>query len=145
MLLPALPWVHDDGGRAAAGYADGPAQDCVCRAISIATRSDYDAVYRALADALAAEGLPRSARNGVPRRIYGPFLEDLLGWTWTPTMSIGSGCRVHLRQGELPEGRLVVQVSQHLTAVLDGVIHDTYDPTREGTRCVYGYYWRNPC
>ena len=23
----------------------------------------------------------------------------------------------------------------------DGVVHDTYDPSRDGTRCVYGY-WR---
>ena len=26
--------------------------------------------------------------------------------------------------------------------MIDGVIHDTYDPTRGGTRCVYGY-WKN--
>lgn len=43
---------------------------------------------------------------------------------------------------ELPPGRLVVSVSKHLTAVVDGVIHDRYDPSRDGTRCVYGY-WRS--
>lgn len=32
------------------------------------------------------------------------------------------------------------QYSKHLAAVVDGVLHDTYDCTREGTRCVYGYY-----
>jgi len=31
-------------------------------------------------------------------------------------------------------------LSRHLTTVIDGVIYDTYDPSREGTRCVYGYY-----
>jgi len=25
-------------------------------------------------------------------------------------------------------------------AVIDGVINDTYDCSREGTRCVYGYW-----
>jgi hypothetical protein len=55
-------------------------------------------------------------------------------------MQIGSGCKVHLRDGELPTGRLVVFVSKHYTAVIDGVIHDTYDPSRAGTRCVYGYF-----
>jgi hypothetical protein len=55
-------------------------------------------------------------------------------------MQIGHGCRVHLRADELPTGRLIVVVSRHLTAVLDGVIHDTFDPSRQGTRCVYGYY-----
>jgi hypothetical protein len=66
-----------------------------------------------------------------------------LGWVWTPTMQIGSGCTVHLRADELPPGRLVVSVSKHLTAVIDGVIHDTHDCSRRGTRCVYGY-WQPP-
>ena len=50
---------------------------------------------------------------------------ESLGWKWTPTMQIGSGCTVHLRADELPSGGLVVSVSKHLTAVIDGVIHDT--------------------
>ncbi|MDM3928731.1 hypothetical protein QRB35_22225 [Mycobacterium intracellulare subsp. chimaera] len=66
-----------------------------------------------------------------------------LGWLWVPTMHIGSGCRVHLRADQLPSGRLVVSVSRHTVAVLDGIIHDTHDPTRDGTRCVYGYYRKN--
>ena len=37
-------------------------------------------------------------------------------------MHIGSGCKVHLRDGELPSGRLVVSVSKHMVAVVDGVI-----------------------
>jgi hypothetical protein len=55
-------------------------------------------------------------------------------------MQIGSGCKVHLRADELPAGRLVVKLSRHLVAVIDGVIHDTYDCSRGGTRCVYGFY-----
>jgi len=27
-----------------------------------------------------------------------------------------------------------------MAAVIDGVLHDAYDCSREGTRCVYGYY-----
>ena len=56
-------------------------------------------------------------------------------------LAAGSGCRVHLRPGELPKGRLVVAVSKHYTAVIDGTVHDIGDPCRGGTRCVYGY-WR---
>jgi len=62
------------------------------------------------------------------------------GWQWPPTMLIGQGCKVHLRAEELPAGRLVVSVSKHLVAVIDGVIQDTHDPSRNGTRCVYGYF-----
>lgn len=47
---------------------------------------------------------------------------------------------VHLRDGELPMGRLIVSVSRHLVAVIDGVIYDTHNCSRNGTRCVYGFW-----
>ena len=53
---------------------------------------------------------------------------------------IGRGCTVHLRAEELPTGRLVVSLSKHVTAVVNGVIRDTHDPSHGGTRCVYGYF-----
>jgi hypothetical protein len=37
----------------------------------------------------------------------------------------------------------VVALSKHYAAVVDGVVHDLYDPSRDGTRCVYGY-WTAP-
>ena len=57
-------------------------------------------------------------------------------------MFVGSGCQVHLREDELPSGRLIVSLSKHSCAVIDGVIHDLDDPSRDGTRCVYGYWKR---
>lgn len=78
---------------------------------------------------------------------------ELIGWKWIPRMQIGQGCTTHLRVGELPRGRLVVTVSRHLAAVIDGIIRDTHNPSRGGTRCVYGYFtkqdprhpWPCPC
>lgn len=29
---------------------------------------------------------------------------------------------------------------KHVCAVINGVIHDTFDSSREGSRCVYGYW-----
>jgi hypothetical protein len=78
-------------------------------------------------------------RNGVYKEIHGPYIAAL-GWMWVPTMSVGSGCTVHLRADEFPAGRLIVKVSHHLVAVIDGVIHDTHDCSRGGNRCVYGYW-----
>jgi hypothetical protein len=140
----SLPFAYDDGGRAAAGYR-GNTRDCVCRAIAIATQIPYQEVYDELALLAKAErsryGRKRSSpRLGVARRTFEQFLLARK-WTWTPTMQIGSGCKIHLRPGELPPGRLIVAVSHHVVAVIDGVVHDTYDPCRSGTRCVYGY-WR---
>lgn len=133
----------NDGGRKAAGY-EGSTGDCVTRAIAIATGKPYTEVYEAMfagsrnLKLLRERG--RSPRNGVSRKVYDKYLKDL-GWKWHPTMSIGTGCRVHLKSGELPRrGNLIVRVSKHIVAVVDGVINDTYDCSREGTRCVYGYY-----
>jgi hypothetical protein len=63
-----------------------------------------------------------------------------LGFTFYATMGIGTGCTTHLDADELPPGRIIVALSKHYAAVIDGVLHDTYDCTRDGTRCVYGYW-----
>lgn len=134
----------DDGGRAQAGYK-GTAGDCVVRAIAIATSQSYQETYDAINILAKSErsckGRRRqsSSRTGVGRTTYQKYLESL-GWVWTPTMQIGQGCKVHLRPDELPKGRLIVRVSKHMVAVIDGIIHDTHDPSRNGTRCVYGYF-----
>ena len=138
-----LPWVADDGGRVAAGFK-GDAGDCVTRSIAIVTGKPYREVYDALNQESKRErprkGSSRSsARTGIHRRTFGHWLTEQ-GYVWYPLMQIGSGCQFHLRPGELPAGRLVVSCSKHITAVIDGVVHDTHDPCRGGTRCVYGYW-----
>lgn len=148
-----MEWAYDDGGREAAGFK-GSAGDCVTRAITIATglpyREVYDELFQRQRDLLAhsrslrlakAHGVrPKaSPREGVLRKAYEPYLFDL-GWIWLPTMRIGQGCTVHLCTGELPATPLIVALSRHVAAVRGGVVRDTHDPTRDGTRCVYGYY-----
>jgi hypothetical protein len=135
----------NDGGRAAAGYS-GKTGDCVARAIAIATGLPYQEVYDALNKEAERERPRRgrkrsSARTGVRKASIKRYLARL-GWTWVPTMRIGSGCQVHLRADELPKGRLIVSISRHLVAVIDGVIHDRFDCSRDGIRCVYGYWVR---
>lgn len=146
-------WVYDDGGREAAGFR-GDTGDCVTRAIAIALERDYREVYDSLHAAVLGDRRQMaklelrygkharrhaSPRLGVRREVYESLLAEH-GWVWTPTMSIGSGCTVHLRPDELPAGRLIARLSKHLCAVVDGIVHDTHDPTRDGTRCVYGIF-----
>jgi hypothetical protein len=138
-----MKFVYDDGGRAAAGYR-GRAGDCVVRAIAIATQRPYQEVYDAINNLVREDsgrkGWTRSsARSGVPRATYEEYLK-MMGRVWVPTMRIGSGCRVHMKARELPRGRLIVRLSRHLCAVVDGTIHDIYNPDRKGSRCVYGYF-----
>lgn len=163
--------VITDGGRREAGFR-GACGDCVVRAIAVVTQHNYAEIYRAIAliNSKGRRGV-KSARNGTrTRTAWFERYMGALGFKWTPTMRIGGGCTVHLHDGELPMGRLVVRLSKHVTAVIDGVIHDAFDPQREATvgepdtgrplrrgewrnengicrierRCVYGYWTLNP-
>jgi hypothetical protein len=117
----------------------------VVRAIAIATERPYQEIYELVNRAATRERTGKrkrgisNARTGVYKGSIHRVMKEL-GWEWTPTMQIGSGCKVHLRADELPAGRLVVSVSKHLTAMVDGVIYDTHDCSRRGTRCVYGFW-----
>jgi len=153
-LLQPRTWVFSDGGRADAGF-QGSAGDCFVRAVAIASEQPYREVYD-LVNKVAKEmkhrlGTPTAqksrrvigslgnAREGVRSPLFHEVMRHL-GWYWTPTMRFGQGCQVHLRPDELPPGRLVVRLTKHIVAVVDGVVHDTYDPSRCGNRCVYGYF-----
>src|SRR4030095_4989918 len=137
-----MKFQYNDGGRAAAGYV-GYANDCAVRAIAIATEKPYREVYNALNDLARGERTSKrkpgisSSAGGVYRVTSDKYLKSL-GWRWTATTGIGQGCRVHLCKEELPGGRLIVRVTKHLTAVIDGVVHDVGIDVRGGTGCVYG-------
>ena len=141
----------NDGGRAAAGYK-GQAGDCVVRSIAIVTNLPYQKVYDDLFKAneefrntsrtKLARSLKKrndSPRSGTHRVVLKKYLAKLK-FQWTPTMFVGQGCKVHLKKEELPSGTLLVSCSKHITVVKDGVLLDTHDCSRNGTRCVYGYW-----
>lgn len=140
-----MKFIYNDGGRKEAGYK-GTTGDCVVRAISIATQKPYQEIYDAINLLGEREHTGRrkrgksNARTGVYKYAIKKYMASI-GWKWKPTMFIGSGCQVHLKEDELPKGRLLVTVSRHEVAVIDGVMHDTFDHSRGGTRCVYGYYY----
>jgi hypothetical protein len=161
-------FVKDDGGRARSGIARGGKNsavgDCVTRAIKIATGKDYREVHDALIAAAVRHAASEEsawskyanerakrrggvrvfhADHGVHHEIFGPYLRDL-GWKYTSTKELPRGKGVHLRADELPRGRLIVSLwwdsYLHLTAVIDGEIHDTSDCSDEGRRRILGYW-----
>lgn len=139
-----MQFQYNDGGRAAAGLK-GTARDCVVRAIAIALERPYQEVYEsinilALDERVGCRKKHKSdSEKGVYRRTYEKYLR-IHGWKWIPTKFIGEGVKVHLKDGELPMGRIIARVSKHVTCIIDGVIHDTGCDTRGGTRAVYGYF-----
>ena len=144
-----MKWTYDDGGRSDAGYK-GDTSDCVCRAISIATGIPYKEVYDLINKfSKDTEKINKrhpkhsSARAGVRNDTTKKLMSDYFLWEWVPVMKIGTGCTMHMRSDELPEGTIIVKLSGHIACVKDGILHDTYDCSRDGTRCVYGY-WKKP-
>ena len=153
-----MNFTYDDGGRKAAGYKGDDVGDCIVRAIAIIEKAvrggDKGEVYNRVYHDLYARGRAylstrrnpkmrrRSAspRSGVYKDVFRPYLLSL-GYSWEPYMSIGSGCTVHLATGEVqPDDYVIARVSKHMCAILHGVMHDTHDCSRHGTRCVYGIF-----
>lgn len=147
------PFQENDGGRSTSGISTQVRgqRDCVARAIAIASGEPYAKVYEALVNGNASERKTkrshkasgkRTAAQGinVKRQWFTAYMARLRFY-WVPTMSVGQGCKVHLTPAELPEsGRLILSLSKHYAAYIDGVLHDLEDCSRNGTRCVYGYW-----
>lgn len=144
-----MDFVYSTGGRENY-FKQTNVRDCVTRAIANATGMDYLEVYNGInAEAKKEHKGKRmrgrsTARNGVYKGTIKRYIEGVLGWVWVPCMGIGTGCQTHLCEDELPKkGNYILNLSGHLSCIKDGVLYDTYDCSRNGTRCVYGY-WRAP-
>lgn len=128
-----MKFKYNDGGRAK--YFKGKeVGDCVVRSIAIASGNDYKFVYDT-----AQRVIGKSPRNGVPKKMARQIAKHF-GGTWVCCSGIGVKSRTHLRDSELPDGRLVCVVSKHYTAVIDHIVNDIFDPSRDGNRMVYGYF-----
>jgi hypothetical protein len=125
---------YNDGGRREAGFK-GAVHDCVARSIAIVLQRPYKEVYRELHRRMKRLGY--SPREGCDRHIYHKYLLSQ-GMQWTSFHVAG---RKYPRlDGPLPGGRIICSVREHLTAVVDGVIQDSFNPIGDGRGVVYGYY-----
>ena len=131
-----MEWIDNDGGRTKLAGFKGRAGDCVARAISIAAPLGYDVVYRQLKDRM---GLGQTPRNGVPRKIYAPFIKEL-GGRWIPLHKIGQKdiFRVKNVAEFYHDKRVIVRCRKHVFAMIDGVVHDTWNQHEE--KMVYGVW-----
>lgn len=135
-----MEWQYDTGGREKY-YKQVNVGDCVVRAIAIANNLDYKGSY----NLVKRYNQGNTPRDGVPTKVYSDLLRDL-GWEYISCSGRGyKGKLLYLNEESLPmEGIVICRVSNHLTTVINGVIHDTHDCSRDGTRQVYGYWCRKP-
>jgi hypothetical protein len=122
-----MDWIYDDGGS-----GTGDHNDCVTRSISIAAQLPYAGVYERVSD-LAANHVYEDGTDyedhcglfsgpdmigAVPSAAVESYLTEL-GFVWH---------RCGLGDPPLPTtGRLIVEMPAHYTAIIDGVVHDTWD------------------
>ena len=129
-----LEFIKHDGGRSNYFKASNVG-DCVTRAIAIVTERDYKEVYK-IVKWLSG----KTPRNGVDSSKVRKIMQ-YFGGVWVPLSGIGTGCTTHLSANEIPmQGKIICKLSHHVTAIIDGVNYDTYDSSRNGSRCVYGYW-----
>jgi hypothetical protein len=145
--MTQLEYKFNDGGRAEAGFK-GTTGDCATRAIAIATGMSYQDTYDLVNRYCALEKPSKTrkgksnARTGVHTVTFKKIVSDL-GFTWHPLNFIGSHAKAHMIGEELPlAGTYILNVSKHYTTLVDGVVQDTFNPSRQGTRMVYGYWYK---
>tara|TARA_Y100000817_G_scaffold78551_1_gene60477 strand:- start:633 stop:1124 length:492 start_codon:yes stop_codon:yes gene_type:complete len=123
---------YNDGGRSQ--YFKGKnAGDCVVRAIAIALELDYKTCYDELASLNKETEGKKTARGGTHKANYEKFLKRH-GWVWHSAPKLeGRKARYY----DMPNGRIIMRMARHLSALVEQEIHDTWDCSY---KMVYGYY-----
>ncbi len=128
-----MDFVWNDGGRAACGFV-GTTGDCVTRAIAIATGTVYREIYDKLGQASQ-----KSPRTGIATDVVAGFLAEK-EWQISP------GLERPFDVNWLPKGVVIVHLAknnrrgQHLTTVIDRVVHDTWDPSMDADYIVQSFW-----
>jgi hypothetical protein len=148
----SMPWVYNDGGFSTSGLTKHRRKygSPVVAAIAIAEQRPYAEVYDELRHAQfdflwRARSKRKKEHSGDPHHgvfveVFKPYLLDR-GWEWTPTMGIGTGVTMHLDYEEIPDLPLfIARISKTLVCVVNGVAQYTWDPSRDGSRAMYGYF-----
>ena len=119
---------YTDGGRSKY-YSEQHIGDCTIRAIAIATDRDYKKVVNEFFDRCKDYGCFAD---------WGLFFErymESVGWEKVSSPKF-KGRKAKAK--DLPkEGRYLMRQSRHLSALVDGVIHDIWDTSNKMVYCYY--------
>ncbi len=101
-------------------------EDCVLRSISVLTNRSWEDVSNELNNLAAKEGY---MFDNVP------FVEDYLDDRYKRechySKTVGEFAKEH------PYGKYAITMPNHITALIDGVIIDTFDPSFRTMRCAW--------
>lgn len=131
-----LGFKYDDGGgNKYARYATG---DCATRAMAVVTGEHYLSILRLIQNEAENErGGKRSDGKTYTRLSAVRNIMQQKGWQFVDMRKSPK----KFSEWKAETGTWLVWCPQHFTAVIDGVIHDTFDPRTEGITTVKGYWY----
>lgn len=100
--------------------------DCVIRCLSVLTDRSWRSIYDELSDLAGDRGM-----------MFGDveFVEDYLDDRYDRE------CHYSKKVGEFaqehPYGKYAITMDGHITAIIDGIIYDTFDPSDRVMRCAW--------
>ena len=100
--------------------------DCVVRAMSVLTNKSWRRMYDELSELAGDVGLLFSDVHFVEQ-----YLDERYDRECHYSKTVGEFAR------EYPIGRYAVTMNNHITAIIDGVIYDTFDPSNRIMRCAW--------
>lgn len=98
--------------------------DCVIRAISILTNRSWNDVYEELGNLANKDSMMMDSVI---------FVEKYLDSKYLRKCHYSKTLEEFVK--EFPKGKYAVTMNGHITAVIDGVIYDTFNPSNRTIRC----------
>ena len=123
-----IPFCENDAGRSKSKRSRQK-NDCVVRAIAIATGRGYDEIY----DELAAKG--RKCGRSTPKKLWQDYLNNVGTRYFFPAIMGQKRMSVTKFVDTYPQGMWVVHIAKHLFACVNGVVFDVNQPRPDA--CVY--------
>lgn len=104
--------------------------DCSVRAISLAEEKSWDQVYKELSDFARKEAITFSEIEFIDKYLADRYPQYCWGKNQKIT-TVGDFADLGLK------GRFLATMSGHITAIINGTIYDTFDPSNRYVWCVY--------
>lgn len=100
--------------------------DCFVRSLSKVTGRTWDEVYKEVSDLARKEGLLFSNVQ---------FVEDYLDERYPRECHYSKTIKEFIE--EHPKGKYLITMEGHITAVINGIIFDTFNPSNRIMRCAW--------
>ncbi len=101
-------------------------EDCVIRSLSLLTNRSWEDVYKELTYFSSRDGYMTDNVEFVEK-----YLDDRYPRECHYSKTVGEFAYEH------PFGKYAVTMNNHITAIIDGVIYDTFDPSERIMRCAW--------